>query len=390
MAITVGFRFLPTDEELVTYFLFNKIFAQTDPFNDLEKFSVREGDLYGSQDPRDIWSLYGGDNLEDGQPLYFFTRLKKVSSNGSRISRRVGSGTWAGEDSGDTITSQNYVVGVKKRFRYENKKSPDNGAWIMHEFAVDPSLLKQYQKPDDIVLCRMKKNPVAEKKKRKLQQVLNSEPWMSSKHSKLVEPQPVPISVQQYQQQAEFNSHTGSNILQSETEVVDSRLMFDPDQELLFSLEEEDSRLMFSPEEEELLLNGTILEQLLDSDNISDDEPCMCSMLVEPPPVPISVQQEAEFNSQHTGSNIETEPLGARSLEEEELLYSIELDQLLESDDEPKAAETQEISAAESSPSTIDPADTTSLMFDPQEFLLDGFEEEEFLLYSPDQLLQGV
>ncbi|TXG62837.1 hypothetical protein EZV62_009831 [Acer yangbiense] len=473
--IPMGYRFQPTDEELVTYFLFNKIFAETDdPFSDIEKFSVREGDLYGSQDPCDIWNLYGGDNLEDGKPLYLFTRLKKVSSNGSRISRRVGSGTWAGEDSGDTITSQNYVVGVKKRFRYENKKSPDNGAWIMHEFAVDPTLLRQHQKPDDIVLCRMKKNPVAEKKKkRKLQQVLNSESCMSSKRSKLVEPQPVPISVQQYQQQAEFNSHTGSNILQSETEVVDSRLMFDPDhellfsleeedsrlmfsleqllesdnisddepcmcsklvepppvpisvqqyqqeaemkkshtgsnilpsetevvdsrlmfdpdQELLFSLEEEDSRLMFSPEEEELLLNGTILEQLLESDNISDDEQCMWSMLVEPPPVPISVQQEAEFNSQHTGSNIETEPLGARSLEEEELLYSIELDQLLESDDEPKAAETQEISAAESSPSTIDPADTTSLMFDPQEFLLDGFEEEEFLLYSPDQLLQGV
>ncbi|KAK1559646.1 hypothetical protein Q3G72_016824 [Acer saccharum] len=325
MAIAVGFRFLPTDEELVTYFLFNKIFAQTDPFNDLEKFSVREGDLYGSQDPWDIWSLYGGDNLEDGQPLYFFTRLKKVSSKGSRISRR-------------------------------------------------------HQKPDDIVLCRMKKNPVAEKKKRKLQQVLNSEPWMSSKHSKLVEPQPVPISVQQYQQQAELKkSHNGSNILPSEAEVVDSRLMFDPDLELLFS-----------PEEEELLLNGTILEQHLESDNISDDEPCICSKLVEPPPVPISVQQEAEFNSQHTGSNIETEPMDARSLEEEELLYSIELGQLLESDDELKAAETQEISAAESSSSTIDPADSTSLMFDPQEFLLDGFEEEEFLLYSPDQLLQGV
>ncbi|KAI9181506.1 hypothetical protein LWI28_015629 [Acer negundo] len=374
MAIAVGFRFLPTDEELVTYFLFNKIFAPTYPFNDLEKLSVREGDLYGSQDPRDIWNLYGGDNLEDGQPLYFFTRLKKVSCNGSRISRRVGSGTWAGEDSGDTITSQNYVVGVKKRFRYENKKSPDNGAWIMHEFAVDPSLLRQHQKPEDIVLCRIKKNPVAEKKKKKrelqqvlnsepcmlqqvlnsepcmLQQVLNSEPCMSSKRSKLVEPQPVPISVQQHQQEAEFNSHTGSNILQYETEVVDSRLMFDPDQELLFSLEEEDSRLMFS------------LEQLLESDNISYDEPCMCPKLVEPPPVPISVQQEAGFNSQHTGSNIETEPVDARLLGKEELLYSIELDQLLESDDEPKAAETQEISA----------------VFDPQEYLLDSLDVGDY------------
>ncbi|KAK4848526.1 hypothetical protein QYF36_014156 [Acer negundo] len=299
--------------------------------------------------------------------------------HGSRISRRVGSGTWAGEDSGDTITSQNYVVGVKKRFRYENKKSPDNGAWIMHEFAVDPSLLRQHQKLEDIVLCRMKKNPVAEKKKkRKLQQVLNSEPCMlqqvlnsepctSSKRSKLVEPQPVPISVQQYQQEAEFNSqHTGSNI---ETEPVDARLMY------------------CSHEEEELLIT---IDQHLGPDNISDDEPCMSSKLVEPLPVPISVQQQAEFNSKQTGSNIETEPVYARLLEEEELLYSIELDQLLKSeDDESKAAETQEISAKSSS-SRIDdvyPADTTTLMFDPQEFLLYGFEEEEFLLYSPDQFL---
>ncbi|KAK0589651.1 hypothetical protein LWI29_016780 [Acer saccharum] len=89
----------------------------------------------------------------------------------------------------------------QEAFRYENKKSPDNGAWIMHEFVVDPSLLRQHQKPDDIVLCRMKKNLIVEKKKRKkkLQQALNSEPWMSSKHSKLVEPQLIPILVQQYQ-----------------------------------------------------------------------------------------------------------------------------------------------------------------------------------------------
>ncbi|KAK2650389.1 hypothetical protein Ddye_017878 [Dipteronia dyeriana] len=328
--IPMGYRFEPTDKELVTYFLFNKIFAETgDPFNDIEKFSVRESDLYGSQDPRDIWNLYGGDNLEDDQPLYLFTRLKKVSSKGSRISRRVGSGTWSGEDAGDTITSGNYVVGFKKRFRYENKKSPDNGAWIMHEFAVDPSLLRQHQKPDDIVLCRIKKNPVAETKKNKrmLQQVLNPEPWMSSKRSKqLVEPQPVPISVQQYQQEAELNkSHTGSNMLLSDTEEVDSRLMFDPELDFLFS-----------PEEEELL-NGTTLQQLLESDNISDDEPCMSSKLVEPLSIPISVQQEAEFNSQHMGLDIQTEPMDARLLEEEELSYSIELDKLLESDDESKA-----------------------------------------------------
>ncbi|KAK4848970.1 hypothetical protein QYF36_019280 [Acer negundo] len=384
----MGYRFQPTDEELVTYFLFNKIFAETDdPFNDVDKFSVREGDLYGSQDPCDIWNLNGGDNLEDGQPLYLFTRLKKVSSNGSRISRRVGSGTWAGEDSGDTIISHNYVVGVKKRFRYENKKSPDNGAWIMHEFAVDPTLLRHHRKPDDIVLCRMKKNPVAEKKKRKLQQVLNSEPWMPSKSSKLVEPQPVPISVQQYQQEAEFNSqHRESSI---ETESLDARLMYS-------SLEEEE------------LLNS--IDQLLQSDDelmaaeIREISAESSTIDVYHPDTTISVQQqEAEpgCNMVHVLPS-KTEPVDTSLmfdpqelfLEEEELLCSIELDQLLESDDESMAAETQEISgpiSAQHTGSNIVQVLQSETEPDLDQELLFSLEEEELLCStSLDQLLGSV
>ncbi|TXG58486.1 hypothetical protein EZV62_016315 [Acer yangbiense] len=299
--IPVGFRFRPTDKELINHFLFQKLFAPTNPFNELEKFCVRECDLYGSLDPWDIWNMYGGDGLKDDRLLYFFTRLKKVSANGSRISRRVGSGTWAGEDSGDTITLGNAVVGFKKRFRYENKKSLDNGAWIMHEFGIDPSLLRHHQKPEDIVLCRMKKNPVAEKKKRKLQQrwcnnISDDEPCMSSKHSKLVEPPAVPIWelnsqhtvsnmvqvwqsieppvplvpisdepsvpiwVQQNQQQDVeliMNSHI-AQVLPLETEPEDTSLMFDP-QELLHSLEHdevllESDKLMADQTEEAVLM----------------------------------------------------------------------------------------------------------------------------------------
>ncbi|TXG60268.1 hypothetical protein EZV62_014841 [Acer yangbiense] len=139
--ISVGCRFLPTDKELVSYYLSNKLFmthTETEqPFNDLEKALVKECDIYGSLEPWEIWNLYGGDHLEDGQVLYFFVWLKKVSVNGSRICRRVGSGTWAGEDSGDRIMAAGNVVGFKKRFRYENHGSPYDGDRIMHEFAID-------------------------------------------------------------------------------------------------------------------------------------------------------------------------------------------------------------------------------------------------------------
>ncbi|KAK2658093.1 hypothetical protein Ddye_011145 [Dipteronia dyeriana] len=319
--IPVGYRFRPTDKELINFFLFQKLFAQTDPFNNLEKFSVKECDLYGSLDPWDIWNIYGGDRLKDDWPLYFFTQLKKVSANGSRISRRVGSGTWAGEDSGDTITLGNRVVGFKKRFRYEDKKSPDNGAWIMHEFGIEPSLLRQYKKPDNVVLCRMKKNPVAERKKRKLQQrwcnnISDDEPCMSSKRSKLVEAPavsnmvqvcqstepPVPIWVQQNQQEdAEqiMNSHI-AQVLSFETELVDTSLMFDP-QELLSSLEHdqvllESDKLMADQIQEAVLTESEsestidqsqtpVAEPEIDKAESSDGDDSLCDDLFKDIPV---------------------------------------------------------------------------------------------------------
>ncbi|KAK2634487.1 hypothetical protein Ddye_029279 [Dipteronia dyeriana] len=90
---SVGLKFLPTDRELVGYYLFNKIYAKTESFTDVEKVLV-----IAFQEPWQIWELCGGDDLEDSQALHLFTRLKKASVNGSRISRKVGSGTWAGED----------------------------------------------------------------------------------------------------------------------------------------------------------------------------------------------------------------------------------------------------------------------------------------------------
>ncbi|KAK2638474.1 hypothetical protein Ddye_026269 [Dipteronia dyeriana] len=171
---SVGFKFLPTDRELVGYYLFNKIFIKSESFNDAEQVLVKECDLYGSQEPWQIWELYGGDYLEESQALHLFTRRKKASVNGSRISRKVGSGTWAGEDCGEKIVAGN-VVGCKKRFRYENQDSPHNGAWIMHELAIDSKALGLHDQ--DIVVCRLKKNLFVGHKKRV--QPGNSEPSTS-------------------------------------------------------------------------------------------------------------------------------------------------------------------------------------------------------------------
>ncbi|KAI9174574.1 hypothetical protein LWI28_019485 [Acer negundo] len=147
--LPVEMKFHPSDRELVGFYLFNKTNSKIECFNDLEKIFVKECDLYGCEEPWQIWESYGGHQLEDGEALHLFTWLKKFSVRGSRVSKWVGSGTWAGEDGGDQIVVGD-VVGIKKRSRYENQHSPQHdGAWIMHKFNLNGS---------DIVLYRLKKN----------------------------------------------------------------------------------------------------------------------------------------------------------------------------------------------------------------------------------------
>ena len=90
---------------------------------------MRTENLYDSKEPWQIGGSLENSILEDGENLYFFTRLKKKSVNSSRIDRRVGTGTWQGEDAGKAVVSRNSrkKIGSKKRFRYEKDKSPYNG-----------------------------------------------------------------------------------------------------------------------------------------------------------------------------------------------------------------------------------------------------------------------
>ncbi|KAK2647840.1 hypothetical protein Ddye_015331 [Dipteronia dyeriana] len=182
--LAVGMKFHPSDKDLVGFYLLNKICKKTESFNDLERVLVNECDLYGCEEAWQIWESYGGAHLEDGEGLHLFTRLKKVSARGSRVSRRVGSGTWAGEDGGEKIFVGD-VVGFKKRFRYENRHSPQHdGAWIMHEFALDSNMFMGPNE-NDIVLCCLRKNLSGGRrgpeKKRKRNPSCDSESSKSSK-----------------------------------------------------------------------------------------------------------------------------------------------------------------------------------------------------------------
>ncbi|XP_015893470.3 NAC domain-containing protein 2-like [Ziziphus jujuba] len=162
-----GWRFRPTDEELVGYYLLNKITGSTPLPN---PSIVHDFDVFGKQEPWEIWNMFrphdDHDHDTDPDDLYFFTKPKKTTPKGKRFNRKVGSGTWKGQNSGTEICgysesgeANNVVMGLKKRFHYENKQLKDqDGSWIMFEYCLAGSLEHCITGPDnDFVLCQIRK-----------------------------------------------------------------------------------------------------------------------------------------------------------------------------------------------------------------------------------------
>ncbi|KAG7031378.1 NAC transcription factor 56 [Cucurbita argyrosperma subsp. argyrosperma] len=161
-----GFRFHPTDEELVVHYLKKK--ANSAP---LPVAIIAEVDLYKF----DPWELPAKASFGE-QEWYFFTPRERKYPNGARPNRAATSGYWkaTGTDKPVLATGgSNQKVGVKKALVFYGGKPPKGikTSWIMHEYRLadnKPNINKPpgYDFPnknslklDDWVLCRIyKKN----------------------------------------------------------------------------------------------------------------------------------------------------------------------------------------------------------------------------------------
>lgn len=147
MSVPVGFRFNPTDVELISYYLYNRLFNS----ENFKGCYIKEIDLYGDVEPWDVWKKHIGDRNDAA--LYCFTALKKkvAKASTSRINRTVATGTWAGENAATRIEIPNSeVVGLKKKFRYEKEGSRDDGGWFMDEYSISGY--------NNIVVCCLRPN----------------------------------------------------------------------------------------------------------------------------------------------------------------------------------------------------------------------------------------
>ncbi|CAL0331408.1 unnamed protein product [Lupinus luteus] len=169
-----GFRFHPTDEELVLHYLKKKIASLPLPVS-----IIAEVDIYKF----DPWELPSKAVFGE-QEWYFFSPRDRKYPNGARPNRAATSGYWKATGTDKPIVTSNgqHKVGVKKALVFYGGKPPKGVKtnWIMHEYRVvdnnNNSLISSSNNPpplpvdpphnnkkslrlDDWVLCRIyKKN----------------------------------------------------------------------------------------------------------------------------------------------------------------------------------------------------------------------------------------
>ncbi|TYJ36552.1 hypothetical protein E1A91_A05G314100v1 [Gossypium mustelinum] len=148
-SLAPGFRFHPTDEELVRYYLKRKILNRPS----FDAISVI--DIYRSEP----WDLPDKSKLKSRDlEWYFFSALDKKYGNGSRTNRATERGYWKTTGKDRAIRFRERVVGMKKTLVYHKGRAPrgERTNWVMHEYRLtDETLEKGGIQQDVFVLCRV-------------------------------------------------------------------------------------------------------------------------------------------------------------------------------------------------------------------------------------------
>ncbi|XP_040382475.1 NAC domain-containing protein 43-like [Oryza brachyantha] len=127
-----GFRFHPTEEELLNYYLRKKVASeQIDldvirdvDLNKLEPWDIQERCKIGSG-PQNDW--------------YFFSHKDKKYPTGTRTNRATAAGFWKATGRDKAIYNAVHRIGMRKTLVFYKGRAPhgQKSDWIMHEYRLD-------------------------------------------------------------------------------------------------------------------------------------------------------------------------------------------------------------------------------------------------------------
>ncbi|CAI9116422.1 OLC1v1017562C3 [Oldenlandia corymbosa var. corymbosa] len=138
-----GFRFHPTDEELILYYLKRKICRRRRRMD-----VITETDVY-KWDPEELPGL---SKLKTGDRQWFFYSPRdRKYPNGGRSNRATRHGYWKATGKDRIITYNSRDVGVKKTLVYYKGRAPsgERTDWVMHEYTLDEDELRRCESAKD-------------------------------------------------------------------------------------------------------------------------------------------------------------------------------------------------------------------------------------------------
>ncbi|KAL6004239.1 hypothetical protein ACLOJK_004786 [Asimina triloba] len=161
-----GFRFHPTEEELLQYYLRKKVASdkidldviREIDLNKLEPWEIQEKCKIGST-PQNDW--------------YFFSHKDKKYPTGTRTNRATSAGFWKATGRDKVIYASSERIGMRKTLVFYKGRAPhgQKSDWIMHEYRLDDQIdsnaqpsasnsMAESAQEDGWVVCRIfkKKN----------------------------------------------------------------------------------------------------------------------------------------------------------------------------------------------------------------------------------------
>ncbi|XWS10032.1 hypothetical protein CRYUN_Cryun39dG0040900 [Craigia yunnanensis] len=147
-----GFRFHPTDEELITYYLLKKVLDSS-----FTGRAIAEVDLNKCEP----WELPGKAKMGEKE-WYFFSLRDRKYPTGLRTNRATEAGYWkaTGKDREIYSSKTCALVGMKKTLVFYRGRAPkgEKSNWVMHEYRLEGKFAYHYlsrSSKDEWVISRV-------------------------------------------------------------------------------------------------------------------------------------------------------------------------------------------------------------------------------------------
>jgi len=173
-----GFRFHPTDEELVDYYLRKKVALKK-----IDLDVIKDVDLYKIE-PWDLQEKCKIGNEEQNE-WYFFSHKDKKYPTGTRTNRATTAGFWKATGRDKPIYVKNCLVGMRKTLVFYKGRAPNGqkSDWIMHEYRLETNE-NGFPHEEGWVVCRVFRKRLAT-----VQRMAGDSPYWFSDHAGFMAPE---------------------------------------------------------------------------------------------------------------------------------------------------------------------------------------------------------